>query len=89
VLADNLGSHKVAGVREAIEARGASLMFLPAYSPDLNPIENAFAKLKQLLRSAAPRTRATLSTTIGHSIGRFSATECRNYFANAGYRHSA
>jgi len=89
VLADNLGSHKVAGIREAIEARGANLMFLPAYSPDLNPIEKAFAKLKQLLRSAAPRTRATLWTAIGNSIGRFGPTECRNYFAAASYRQSA
>jgi transposase len=85
VLADNLGSHKVAGVREAIEARGASLMFLPSYSPDLNPIEKAFAKLKQFLRSAAPRTREALWLTIGNSIGRFSPAECRNYFVNAGY----
>lgn len=89
VLADNLASHKVAGVREAIEARGATLMFLPAYSPDLNPIEKAFAKLKQLIRSAAPRTREMLWTTIGSSIDRFPATECRNYFASAGYAQSA
>jgi transposase len=85
VLADNLGSHKVAGVREAIEARGASLVFLPAYSPDLNPIEQAFAKLKAFLRKAAPRTRETLWNTIGASLGRFSPTECRNYLAHCGY----
>lgn len=60
VIADNLGSHKVAGVREAIEARGATLLFLPAYSPDLNPIEQVFAKLKALLRRAEPRTRERL-----------------------------
>lgn len=89
VLADNLGSHKVAGVREAIEARGASLMFLPAYSPDLNPIEKAFAKLKSDLRKAAPRTREALWNTIGDGVGRFRPTECRNYFARAGYAQSA
>jgi transposase len=89
VLADNLGSHKVAGVREAIEARGASLMFLPAYSPDLNPIEQVFAKLKQLVRSAEPRTRETLWRTIGTSLHRFTQAECRNYLANAGYGRSA
>lgn len=89
VLADNLGSHKVAGVREAIAARGASLVFLPAYSPDLNPIEKAFAKLKALLRKAAPRTRETLWNTIGGSVGRFSPSECRNYLAHCGYGHSA
>lgn len=89
VLADNLASHKVAGVREAIEARGASLMFLPSYSPDLNPIEKAFAKLKGLLRKAAPRTREALWSTIGTTIGRFSPAECRNYFAHAGYGQSA
>jgi transposase len=89
VLADNLGSHKVAGVREAIEARGASLLFLPAYSPDLNPIEQVFAKLKLLVRSAAPRTREALWQTIGRTLQRFSPTECRNYLANAGYRRSA
>lgn len=89
VIADNLGSHKGAGVREAIEARGAELVFLPAYSPDLNPIEQVFAKLKQLVRSAAPRTRETLWTTIGQSLTRFSPQECRNYLADAGYGQSA
>lgn len=89
VLADNLRAHKVTGVREAIEARGASLVFLPAYSPDLNPIENAFAKLKALVRKAAPRTRDALWSTIGSSLGRFSRAECRSYFAHAGYGQSA
>jgi len=88
VVADNLGSHKVAGVREAIEARNASLMFLPAYSPDLNPIEQCFAKLKQLVRSAEPRTRSSLWKTIGDSLDRFTAAECRNYLTNSGYRRS-
>jgi transposase len=89
VIADNLSSHKVTGVREAIEARGASLWFLPPYSPDLNPIEQAFAKFKQLIRSAAPRTRETLWNAIGAIIGRFTATECQNFLANSGYAHSA
>jgi transposase len=68
VIMDNLSSHKVAGVREAIEARGASLIYLPPYSPDLNPIEQAFAKLKALLRKAAPRTVEALWTAIGESL---------------------
>ena len=89
VIADNLGSHKVTAARKAIEARGASLVFLPAYSPDLNPIEQVFAKLKQLLRSAAPRTRPALWRTIGRCLDRFSQNECSNYLANAGYRRSA
>jgi transposase len=89
VIADNLASHKIAGVREAIEARGASLWFLPPYSPDLNPIEQAFAKLKQFVRSAAPRTRETLWDTLGFGVARFSANECRNFFEHAAYAHSA
>ncbi len=88
VVLDNLGSHKVAGVRDAIEARGASLLFLPAYSPDLNPIEQVFAKLKHLIRSAAPRSREALWKAIGSMLGRFSAPECANYLAAAGYRRS-
>lgn len=89
VVADNLGSHKVAGVREAIEARSATLMFLPGYSPDLNPIEQVFAKLKQLVRRAEPRTRQNLWNTIGQSLSRFSADECSNYLKNSGYGQSA
>jgi transposase len=85
VVADNLGSHKVSGVREAIEARGAQLLFLPPYSPDLNPIEQVFAKLKALLRKAAPRTRETLWQTIGTSLDRFTPLECRNYIRHCGY----
>ena len=85
VIADNLGSHKVLGVREAIEARGASLLFLPAYSPDLNPIEQVFAKLKALLRRAEPRSRESLWNTIGQSLNRFGSAECRNYLRNCGY----
>lgn len=85
VVLDNLAAHKVAGVQEAITAAGASLMYLPPYSPDLNPIEQAFAKLKALLRAAAARSRETLWTSIGRLLGRFSPTECRNYLANSGY----
>jgi transposase len=85
VIADNLGSHKVVGVRDAIEARGASLLFLPPYSPDLNPIEQVFAKLKALLRKAEPRTRETLWQTIGSTLDRFAPDECARYLANSGY----
>jgi transposase len=85
VVMDNLGSHKVAGVREAIEARGATLLYLPPYSPDLNPIEQVFAKLKALLRKTAARTRAVLWATIGELLGRFLPAECANYFTAAGY----
>jgi transposase len=85
VIQDNLSSHKVAGVREAIEARGASLSYLPPYSPDLNPIEQAFAKLKALLRKTAARTVAALWDAIGDLLNCFTPQECANYLANAGY----
>lgn len=85
VVMDNLASHKVAGVREAIEARGAGLLYLPPYSPDLNPIEQAFAKLKALLRKRAARTVDALWNAIGELLGAFTTTECANYFANVGY----
>ena len=85
VVLDNLPAHKVAGVPEAIRATGASLLYLPPYSPDLNPIEQAFAKLKALLRRAAARTREALWTTIGRLLDIFTPVECRNYLANAGY----
>ena len=85
VVLDNLAAHKVAGVREAIRAAGASLLYLPPYSPDLNPIEQMFAKLKALLRKAAARTREALWTTIGQLLDLFSPAECRNYIANSGY----
>jgi transposase len=86
VIMDNLRCHKVAGVREAIEAKGASVLYLPAYSPDLNPIEQVFAKLKALLRKAAARSVTTLWDAICSMIGRFAAEECANYLAHAGYR---
>lgn len=85
VILDNLSSHKVAGVREAIKACGATLVYLPPYSPDLNPIEQAFAKLKALLRKLAARTLASLWDAIGALLDRFAPRECANYFANAGY----
>ena len=83
VVIDNLAAHKVAGVREAIHTANASLMLLPAYSPDLNPIEQAFAKLKAGLRKVGARTRETLWATIGRLLETFSPDECRNYLANS------
>ena len=85
VVMDNLPIHKVAGVREAIRAVGASILYLPAYSPDLNPIEQLFAKLKALLRKAAARTRDSLWEVIGRLLDGLSPAECRNYLENAGY----
>ena len=85
VIMDNLGSHKGAGVRAAIEAAGASLLYLPPYSPEFNPIENAFAKLKASLRKAAERSVEDLWNAIGRIIDTFTPTECTNYFAAAGY----
>lgn len=85
VIADNLSSHKVAGVKEAIEAVGATLYYLPAYSPDFNPIEKLFSKLKTLLRKAAVRTVDALWAKLGELLDAFSAQECSNYFASCGY----
>ena len=85
VVMDNLGSHKRPGIRTAIEAAGASLLYLPPYSPDFNPIENAFAKMKAMLRKAAERTIDGLWSAIGRIIDTFNPTECANYFAAAGY----
>jgi transposase len=85
VIMDNLSSHKGPRVREMIEAAGASLRYLPPYSPDFNPIENAFAKLKALLRKAAERTISGLWDAIGRLIDLFTPNECANYLANAGY----
>jgi transposase len=85
VVMDNLGSHKGAGVRNAIEAVGATLLYLPPYSPDFNPIEKAFSKLKALLRKAAERTVDALWNRIGALLKEFSPTECANFFAASGY----
>ena len=85
VIMDNLSSHKRASVREIIEGHGAELRFLPPYSPDFNPIEMAFAKLKALLRKAAERTVDGLWAAIGRLVDVFTPTECTNYFAAAGY----
>jgi transposase len=85
VILDNLQAHKVAGVRKAIESAGASLLYLPPYSPDLNPIEQLFAKLKALLRKAAARSVDALWQTIGQVLDAFRPAECANYLRNAGY----
>ncbi|HKH26801.1 MAG TPA: IS630 family transposase [Sphingomicrobium sp.] len=85
VVMDNLSSHKAPSVRALIEAAGATLLYLPPYSPDFNPIENAFAKLKSLLRRAAERTIDGLWAAIGRLIDAFTPLECANYFAAAGY----
>jgi transposase len=85
VVMDNLPAHKVTGIRHAIEAAGALLLYLPPYSPDFNPIEMAFAKLKALLRAAATRTIPDLWDAVTNAIEQFTADECRNYFAAAGY----
>jgi transposase len=85
VVLDNLGSHKGKAARMAIERAGAELRFLPPYSPDLNPIEQVFAKLKTLLRRAAPRNRQALWKGIGKLLDRFQPAECQNYITNAGY----
>ena len=85
VVMDNLASHKVAGIREAIKAAGADLLYLPPYSPDLNPIEQAFAKLKADLRKASARTVDELWQTIADLLDRFPPEECANYFRNSGY----
>ena len=85
VIMDNLPAHRPAECRAAIEAAGAILLYLPPYSPDLNPIENAFAKLKAALRKAAARSIDGLWTVIGHTIPTFTPDECANYFTAAGY----
>lgn len=85
VILDNLPAHKVNGARAAIEAAGATLMFLPPYSPDFNPIEQAFAKIKALLRKAAARTLDALEIAIAAALDAFKPDECANYFTNSGY----
>jgi transposase len=85
VVMDNLPAHKNAAVRKTIESKGATLRYLPPYSPDFNPIENAFAKFKALLRKAEARTREDLWDAITSALKHFSAQECANYFNAAGY----
>lgn len=85
VILDNLPAHKVTGARAAIEAVGAILLFLPPYSPDFNPIEQAFAKLKSILRKAAARTVEALEAAITTALDAFTVEECENYFTNSGY----
>jgi transposase len=85
VVMDNLAAHKVSGVRELIEAAGASLLYLPPYSPDLNPIEQLFAKLKHLMRMAEPRTVEATWRKVGQILDLFSPAECANYLKNSGY----
>jgi transposase len=88
VVMDNLSSHKVTGVRQAIESAGAELRYLPPYSPDLNPIELAFSKLKKLLRDGAERTVDKLWKLCGSLLEEFTETECRRYFKHCGYRYA-
>ena len=85
VVLDNLAAHKVDGVRQAIARAGAHILYLPPYSPDLNPIEQLFAKLKAWLRKAAARTRDELWSTIGRLFSAIPPTECENYLAHSGY----
>ena len=85
VVMDNLGSHKAPAIRQAIRAAGAKLFYLPAYSPDLNPIEQVVAKLKHLLRKAAERTKEAVWRRIGSLLDQFTPQECQNYIRNAGY----
>ena len=88
VIVDNLGSHKGRAVRRAIRSAGAKLLFLPKYSPDLNPIEQVFAKLKHLLRKTAARNFDAITTAIGQLLGSFTPQECVNYFRNSGYERA-
>jgi transposase len=85
VVMDNLAAHKVAGIEQAIALAGASLLYLPPYSPDLNPIEQLIAQLKALLRKAAARTKEALWTTAGQLLDLILPSQCRNYLANSGY----
>jgi transposase len=85
VIIDNLGSHKGKAVRQAIEQAGATLLYLPPYSPDLNPIEQVFAKLKAMLRKTAARSLEALWTAVGRLLDRFSPRECARYFRHSGY----
>jgi hypothetical protein len=89
VVMDNLSSHKGSWVRELIEGRGCELMYLPPYSPDLNPIEEAFAKLKALLRRAGARTLGALIEAMGRALGAVTASDARGFFEHGGYRAKA
>jgi putative transposase len=88
VIMDNLGSHKGKPVRRAIRQAGAKLLLLPKYSPDLNPIEQVFAKLKHMLRKAAARTKDAVCATIGSLLGTYTPQECANYLKNSGYNQT-
>jgi transposase len=88
VILDNLSAHKVAGVREAVAVVPAQLVYLPPYSPDLNPIEQVFAKLRRMLQSAAERSITGLWRRIGQCVDYFTPHECANYLRHAGYRYS-
>jgi putative transposase len=85
VVCDNLPAHKVAGVRDCLEQAGMGLLYLPPYSPDFNPIEQAFAKVKALLRKAAPRSFDAICNAIAHILERFTRNECSNYIRHSGY----
>jgi transposase len=85
VIMDNLKAHKGERVRELIEARGCEVMFLPAYSPDLNPIEEAFSKIKGILREAAARTREELVETISEALSKVTVRDARGFFGHCGY----
>ena len=86
VVLDNLGSHRSKAVRQLIRSVGAKLFFLPKYSPDLNPIEQVFAKLKHLVRKAAARTVDAVCAAIGEALQAFTPVECASYLKNSGYR---
>jgi len=88
VILDNLGSHKSKAVRQLVRSAGAKLFFLPQYSPDLNPIEQVFAKLKHLLRKAAARTVEAVCLAISDILNAFTSDECANYLANSGYKQT-
>ena len=85
VLRDNVRTHKVAGVRAAIEAKGAKILYLPPYSPDFNPIEKPFSKIKSILERIAARTADALETAVGEALRTFTPRQCMNYFASSGY----
>jgi transposase len=85
VICDNLACHKIKGVRDAIQAVGADILYLPAYSPDLNPIEQAFSKLKAHLREAGARTYEAIQTALKHALDQFALSHCQNFILHANY----